>query len=84
MLPLPLPLPPNQVTPHGFVKFMGSGLGRKMLARYERNGGNPALTLTPALALAPTPTLALAQTLTRHTLAQPLPRHAARQQRGSP
>jgi len=27
------------VTPHGFVKFMGSGLGRKMLARYERNGG---------------------------------------------
>jgi len=27
------------VTPHGFVKFMGSGIGRKMLARYERNGG---------------------------------------------
>ena len=30
---------PNQVTPHGFVKFMGAGMGRSMLARYERNGG---------------------------------------------
>lgn len=27
------------VTPHGFVKFMGAGIGRTMLAKYERNGG---------------------------------------------
>ena len=27
------------VTPHGFFKFLGAGMGRKLLKGYERNGG---------------------------------------------